>query len=196
MLDCVVDGKRGTILKAALEVFVTYGFRKTSMDDIARAAGMSRPALYQVFRNKSEIFRALAGELMGGATANAEAAFEREGSFRDRLLGAIDCSILRMHRFVEDTPHGVELIGINEEIAADIAEKWEATMAAAITRAVEQAARRGEVSLDRFGADATTIGRIFVLALAGLKREVQHGRPVEPHVQALVDFFADALEAR
>jgi AcrR family transcriptional regulator len=57
MLQTTPD-KRGTILAAAFDVFINYGFRKTSMDDIARAAGMSRPALYQVFRNKTEIFRA------------------------------------------------------------------------------------------------------------------------------------------
>ena len=64
MLDFPLDdGKRGAILKAAFEVFITYGFRKTSMDDIARAAGMSRPGLYQLFANKTDIFRALVREI-------------------------------------------------------------------------------------------------------------------------------------
>ena len=37
--------KRETILEAALEVFSTHGFRGSTIDQIAAAAGMSKPNL-------------------------------------------------------------------------------------------------------------------------------------------------------
>ena len=49
------DEKRGRILNAALSVFALYGYKRTSMEDIAKAASMSRAAVYQHFRNKEDI---------------------------------------------------------------------------------------------------------------------------------------------
>ena len=75
-----VDDKRGIILESALTVFITYGFKKTSMDDIAKQAGVSRPALYQLFKNKTDIFRALSHDLMENSVAKAGRAFEEPGA--------------------------------------------------------------------------------------------------------------------
>ncbi|MEO1613491.1 MAG: helix-turn-helix domain-containing protein, partial [Pseudomonadota bacterium] len=53
-----MSDRRARILESAVGVFGRYGFKRCSMEDIAEAAGMSRPALYQHFKNKTEIFRA------------------------------------------------------------------------------------------------------------------------------------------
>ena len=50
--------KRRRAADAALNVFKRYGFARTTMGDIAEAAGISRPALYLLFQNKDEIFAA------------------------------------------------------------------------------------------------------------------------------------------
>ncbi|XHE56708.1 TetR/AcrR family transcriptional regulator [Phaeobacter sp. BS34] len=42
MMSSSSDPKQRAILEAAWGGFATYGYRKTSMDDIARRAGMSR----------------------------------------------------------------------------------------------------------------------------------------------------------
>ena len=46
------------VLEKALTVFTRYGFRKTSIEDIAKAAGISRQGIYFHFKNKDEIFKA------------------------------------------------------------------------------------------------------------------------------------------
>lgn len=46
------------ILDGALAHLEDHGVRRTTMDDIARAAGLSRPTLYDHFPNKSAIIRA------------------------------------------------------------------------------------------------------------------------------------------
>jgi TetR/AcrR family transcriptional regulator len=45
-----------TILDAALTVFSTYGYRGTTVDQIAAAAGMSKPNLLYYFRRKEDIY--------------------------------------------------------------------------------------------------------------------------------------------
>ena len=43
---------KGKILESAQELFITYGIRSVTMDDVARAASMSKKTLYQYFDNK------------------------------------------------------------------------------------------------------------------------------------------------
>ncbi|CAM5321429.1 MAG TPA: TetR family transcriptional regulator C-terminal domain-containing protein [Mesorhizobium sp.] len=56
--------KRELILEAALEVFSTHGFRGATIDQIAEAAGMSKPNLLYYFRRKEEIHETLIQRLL------------------------------------------------------------------------------------------------------------------------------------
>jgi AcrR family transcriptional regulator len=76
LLEHIEDSttRRARILVGAMKVFLAYGFQRTTMDDIARAAEISRPALYLLFRNKTDIYRALASgflEQVRGQTRGA-----------------------------------------------------------------------------------------------------------------------------
>src|SRR5687768_17091811 len=50
--------KRHAILAAAIDAFVSDGFAATSMDDVARAASVSKPTIYHHFGDKEGLFRA------------------------------------------------------------------------------------------------------------------------------------------
>lgn len=55
--------KRERILAAATDRFIAHGYRKTSVDDIARAAGVAKGTVYLYYRSKPELlFHALALE--------------------------------------------------------------------------------------------------------------------------------------
>ncbi len=56
--------KRELILEAALEVFSTHGFRGSTIDQIAEAAGMSKPNLLYYFRRKEDIYEKLMQRLL------------------------------------------------------------------------------------------------------------------------------------
>jgi len=56
--------KRELILEAALEVFSTHGFRGSTIDQIAEAAGMSKPNLLYYFRSKEDIHETLMQRLL------------------------------------------------------------------------------------------------------------------------------------
>ena len=56
--------KREIILEAALEVFARHGFRGATIDQIAEAAGMSKPNLLYYFRSKEDIHVTLMQRLL------------------------------------------------------------------------------------------------------------------------------------
>jgi TetR/AcrR family transcriptional regulator len=60
----IQEEKREVILDAALEVFSTHGFRGATIDQIAEAAGMSKPNLLYYFRRKDDIHTTLIQRLL------------------------------------------------------------------------------------------------------------------------------------
>jgi AcrR family transcriptional regulator len=71
--------RRKQLLAAAQEVFVANGYHAAAMDDIALAAGVSKPVLYQHFPGKLELYLALLdvqAESLLAAVADALAATE------------------------------------------------------------------------------------------------------------------------
>ena len=53
------DQRRVQLLDAASEVFTSKGYHAAAMDDIADAAGVSKPVLYQHFPSKLDLYLAL-----------------------------------------------------------------------------------------------------------------------------------------
>ncbi|MEV8435968.1 helix-turn-helix domain-containing protein [Actinosynnema sp. NPDC051121] len=84
---------RERALAAGLEVFGRHGFRQTSMALVAEAAGMSRPALYQHFKNKEEVFRAVGERLVADLVAAAGAAARESGPTVDRLCRVLSVKV-------------------------------------------------------------------------------------------------------
>lgn len=53
------DSVRTSILEVARELFAKFGYKKTTMEDIAQALGKGKSSLYYYFKNKEEIFQAV-----------------------------------------------------------------------------------------------------------------------------------------
>ena len=76
---------------AATAIFLRYGFKKTSMDDVAQAAGVSRQGLYLYFDTKDFLFKEALQYLVSHMISTARSvAADGNLSLRDRLLGVFE----------------------------------------------------------------------------------------------------------
>ena len=90
------DPRRRKLMDAALTVFIRFGFRKASMDEVARAAGISRQGLYLHFATKEDLFRASVEYLVTTALAAATSALaDVEQPLEKRLVAAFDAWVGR-----------------------------------------------------------------------------------------------------
>src|SRR5215471_4041913 len=80
-----VESRRAAILDAALRVFGQYGYRRASMDDIAREAGIGKGTIYLSFAGKDEVFQALSQALTERMLAGAEESRRGPGDTADKL---------------------------------------------------------------------------------------------------------------
>jgi len=91
------ERRRPLILDAALEVYVEHGYKGTSMQAVAEAAGVTKPVVYECFANKDELLLAL---------------LDRE---ERRLLGAITESL--PSNLVSDNVEAVLAAGLTAFLA-------------------------------------------------------------------------------
>ncbi|MDF1633281.1 TetR/AcrR family transcriptional regulator [Mycoplana sp. MJR14] len=186
------DPRRDIILQAAFRVFVTYGFRRTSMSDIAEAAGVSRPALYQHFSSKADIFRAYVTLIMASTLQAIGTAFAGDGDFSSKLARALDGAFLAPHRLITDSPHGEELIGVNKEIAADLFADWMKGVEQALQEAFVAESKAGRLDLGRSGLDASRLARLVVDAMEGIKLRMASLDEAEHSIADVVRLVAAA----
>ncbi|MBP8919572.1 MAG: helix-turn-helix domain-containing protein [Micropruina sp.] len=66
-----MTARRLLLFQAAADLFTKYGYRKTSVEDITKAAGVSKGSLYLEFRSKEELFEALVRHEFGAYLEDA-----------------------------------------------------------------------------------------------------------------------------
>ncbi|MFZ6743137.1 TetR/AcrR family transcriptional regulator [Undibacterium sp. JH2W] len=71
------DARPQELLAAALDLFVERGFAATRLDDVARAAGVSKGTLYLYFCSKEELFKAVVRESIVPLLGEAEGVIEQ-----------------------------------------------------------------------------------------------------------------------
>ncbi|WP_052699771.1 TetR/AcrR family transcriptional regulator [Martelella endophytica] len=77
--------KRAQILEGARQVFMNVGFDAASMNDITKAAGVSKGTIYVYFENKGELFQTIILEAKQRIFENLRDALAAEGPAEDIL---------------------------------------------------------------------------------------------------------------
>ncbi len=77
---------RKAITEAAVKLFSEKGFEKTSIEDIARAAGIGKATVYGYFATKDEIFMAYCDDEMAESFASLQADSEDGETLVDKLI--------------------------------------------------------------------------------------------------------------
>jgi AcrR family transcriptional regulator len=77
--------RRDQLLAVARAIFAERGFQATTMDDIAREAGFTKPILYQYFDSKTDLYREIVAQTAGRLLASLHAAVSSVDSPRARI---------------------------------------------------------------------------------------------------------------
>jgi len=189
------DIRRQQLLDVSLRLFAAHGFEATTMDDIAEAAGVTKPLLYQHFASKRALYVELCDgvaqsllEAIGKAVVAAEGPRQRvEGGFAayfQLVVSQADAFALLIGSDVPDDPelsravrHVEDMLAeaVDVLIDADLERDHRRLLAYAVVGMAEGASRYflgvGERSgrpLEEADADAAA-RRLAELAWAGLR---------------------------
>jgi AcrR family transcriptional regulator len=193
------DTKREAILEAALQLFGRYGYRRTSIDDIARAAGVAKGTVYLYVENKEALFRSLSQAMLDGVLASARAAATARKPVAARLAAILDAKFGFFHDLLHRSPHASELVDSTSRLCADVFARGDAAYVALLTKAVSDAARRSELAPRRHGLTAEDVSHMLVAGAHGIDADPVRALSNAEHksrLDALVRVIVDGLRAR
>lgn len=165
--------RRRQIVEAARDCFLRFGYAKTSLDDIARHANLSRPLLYRKYRNKEEIFAAVFELVFEGRYPAAEAVVEGPGSKRDKLLRVYEILLIEPWLEVSKAPAAGDFYQACERLLPQVLGKYE----------------RNRVRCTQAILGNKELAEVFSLAVDGLEIDLPSVPVLRRRLQLLIERF-------
>ena len=154
---------RDRLLDAAEHVFQQHGVSRTSLHDIAAAAGVTRGAIYWHFRDKADLFNAM---MQRATLPMEEAAIGTDSAATDDPIAHLRASFVdALHKIVSDpqvrrvfeiATHKVEYVGELQAVRERHLQARNECLAH-VQRGLLQAMRRGQLAA-RLPARAAALG--------------------------------------
>jgi AcrR family transcriptional regulator len=166
----MTDDRTGHILDAALTVFCQYGYGKTTMQDVARAAGISRAALYLHFASKEDLFRAGSRRAHSRALGQVDAVLAEQGDVLPRIDAAMSAYFEGVMGEISSSVHGGELLDAGLAITGDIVSEAHAALVARLAAALNAAEAAGEVQFSTADTTAEDVAPLLLAVADGLKK--------------------------
>jgi len=140
----VVD-RRQEILNAATKSFSLYGYKATTMDQVARLANVGKGTIYTFFKNKEELFDEIITKLITDMEQAASNAIDEDKSFQENVHQALYKMLefrlehqLTIKLFQEDRDIGTPIV-------QEVMKKVEQSILVFIQEKIERAIDKGEI---------------------------------------------------
>ena len=104
------NGKRDAILHAAWGLIRHYGYSKTTIDDIARKAGIGKGTVYLYFKSKTDIMLGLTDLTNERITRELERIASQKKPPEKRLRACVVYRLMTLYALVNRYPHSEDVI--------------------------------------------------------------------------------------
>jgi AcrR family transcriptional regulator len=156
-----ITSRRTNVVAAAGDVFRRYGFARTTMADIAHAAGLSRPTLYAAFPDKPAIFEAVITDLVETELSRIRNGNRRRAGLAAQLRYACDQWMTTGYEIISANPDAGDLF--DDRFPA--VQAGNAAFEALLVELLEPATRSSGL-----GQSAEDLARMITSAMQGFKR--------------------------
>jgi AcrR family transcriptional regulator len=160
--------KHAAILTAAFSLFGHYGYRRTSIDDIAQEAGIAKGTVYLYFKSKEEIFRALSQQLIDQMLAATESAAAVPGTIDDRLHGMLAAKFGYFYELLHESAHVRELLDAKNQLSADLFAQADRRYQRMLTRTIATAVEQEELQLGAVALEPEAAAELLTRSASGL----------------------------
>ncbi len=178
---------RTRILDAAMLVFRRHGFRRSSIEQAAEAASLTRQALYHHFKSREALFRAVIERLhedaLAAEIAAADATEKAGGSLADVLVAQLSARLKQFIASFDGSPHIEELFSEHLVQARDLYQKYVELYGAQDAATIDRIRRKQRLVLAG-GMTSRDFARCIEMGVSGAKS-------VYPKMQPAKAFLKD-----
>ncbi|MBC8141862.1 MAG: TetR/AcrR family transcriptional regulator [Armatimonadetes bacterium] len=195
---------RRSILMAARTRFLHYGYKKTTIDEIACDAGVGKGSVYLHFSSKEDILLTIARDVKRSVTLQMQAIAASLAKPEEKLRRMVLAKIITVHDAVFSTTHGIDIV--DDMMHPKVMECGRAEHEAQtviLAGVLREGEAKGDFSLR--GQDPVEVARLFSLAymsffppyLTGCHAGNGHcQKRLEASVSQMTDFLLAGLSRR
>jgi AcrR family transcriptional regulator len=190
------EDTREKILLAAIQRFSKFGYRRTSINDVAEQAGLARATVYLYWKRKQDLFVAGLERFNSQSRDLAETAAAKNGSAAKRILVTVVAQYGATSDIVHGAASGHELFQANLQLGRAVAEECLRHGEKILNGLLQQGIRDGEFDLRRSRARSADIARIIV-SFAQNSLLDRHHTPLSyrKNLRKTVKFILDSVRA-
>jgi AcrR family transcriptional regulator len=167
------SAKANAVVVAGLQLFTQYGYRKTSIDDIAQAAEVAKRTVYLHFENKAAVFLAIL-EYLGDQVRQRCTAVERAGGTAvDRLTGLLDAYFGMGFELFSKSEHMPELEETFSKLAQSRIGDLNTEYQERLARFLRSLEKTGEIGGPPQGLTVERLVHIVIRAAEGVKHDAK-----------------------
>jgi AcrR family transcriptional regulator len=185
----VLTAKQEKVLTAAEGCFLRYGFRKTTMEDIAAAASVSRPALYLMYASKEEVLRAVIARLFARMLAEVRDGVGARADLVDALAFAFEVWYVRPFLTIRSSPDAADLLENSRRI---VDAEW-SRADADFEKIITQALNGSMPDRPRLGMPSAEVAHVLVAAVRGFKEAASTGPELRRNIRSLLSLVHSGL---
>ncbi|WP_319271917.1 TetR/AcrR family transcriptional regulator [uncultured Draconibacterium sp.] len=178
------DVNRENILKIAREIFSKYGYKKTTLDDIANAVRKGKSSLYYYFKSKEDLFQAVIMKEVDILAYELEIVINRNtdpvDKLRDYILTKM-ATFRNLANFYHAIENDVTAVGFIDEVKV----KYEQDEIRMIKRILIEGVRKNEFEIYDFNLAAIGI----TTAIKGLEMPLAAGNYSDVNLERSVDII-------
>ena len=178
------DLNRENILKIAREIFSKYGFKKTTLDDIANAVRKGKSSLYYYFESKEDLFQAVIMKEVDILAHELEIVINRNTDPIDKLRDYI-LTKLTTFRSLANFYHAIENDVTAVGFINDVKRRYELDEIRMIKRILIEGVRKNEFEIYDFNLAAIGI----TTAIKGLEMPLSAGPYGNVNLESSVDII-------
>jgi AcrR family transcriptional regulator len=177
--------KQERIIAGATDIFLRYGFARTTMGDIAERVGMSRPALYLLFAGKEEVFAAVIHRLNDDQLAAIRAALPGLPTLHAKVLFACETWGAHGVDLIAAHPDAKDLFDLSFKPVQEIYLEFQALLAELLD----------VPAASSLAAKPAQLARLVTYAMRGFKQTASNGRDMRRLIALQVSLLMTALGA-
>ncbi len=178
------DANRENILKIAREIFSKYGYKKTTLDDIANAVRKGKSSLYYYFKSKEDLFQAVIMKEVEILAYELEIVINRNtdpvDKLRDYILTKM-ATFRNLANFYHAIENDITAVGFIDEVKL----KYEQDEIRMIKRILIEGVRKNEFEIYDFNLAAIGI----TTAIKGLEMPLAAGNYSDVNLERSVDII-------
>jgi TetR/AcrR family transcriptional regulator, transcriptional repressor of aconitase len=172
--------RRASIVQAARWCFLHFGYGKTSLEDIARRANITRTLLYHTFENKEAIYLGVFEDWFETRYPAATQAATGPGSKAERLSKVCEVMLLEPWAEIEGAPMAHEFHNVCARIEPEMEDRYQEVVLQNVETILE----------------SKELAEVFWLALDGLQGDMPMAAVLRRRIALLIDRFVQPISRK